>query len=286
MHYKTIKPYVQLMRLDKPIGIYLLLWPTLWALWFAARGFPSIKNLIIFIVGVILMRSAGCVINDFADRKIDLHVQRTKQRPLATNALTPKQAILTFGILCAVAFTLVLFTNTLTIKLSFFAVFFATLYPFMKRYTYLPQMFLGIAFSFSIPMAYAAEINTLPPIVWLLFVANLLWTTAYDTQYAMVDLEDDLKIGVKSTAILFGKHNALVIGTLQILAVLLLVAAGALAAMTWPYFLSLLVATGLIIYQQRLLKSRQKENYFKAFLNNHWLGCIVFIGIAVHFVIQ
>ncbi len=283
MFLEKFPHYLRLMRLDKPIGILLLLWPTLGALWFAAQGIPDISILIIFICGVILMRSAGCVINDYADRYIDLHIQRTHQRPLTSGKISNKEALLLFFLLILSAFILVLFLNTLTIILSFIALFFATLYPFTKRFTYLPQFFLGIAFSMAIPMAFAAQSNTLPLLAGLLFVANMLWTIAYDTLYAMVDKEDDLKIGVKSTAILFGQWDKGIIAGLQIAFILILVEVGISEHRHIAYYIGLITATGLFIYQHILIYQRQATACFKAFLNNHYAGMVIFIAIVVDY---
>ena len=236
-----IGPWIALTRLDKPIGIYLLLWPTYWALWLAADGFPDWKNLIIFTLGVVLMRSAGCVINDFADRKVDGHVKRTADRPIASGLISPKAALTGFTLMCLVAFVLVLFTNTLTILLSFGGVLLASVYPFMKRYTHMPQLVLGAAFSWSIPMAFAAEAGELPPALWMLYAANLCWTVAYDTWYAMVDRDDDLRIGVKSTAILFGSADLAIIGLLHGMALIFLWLVAADFALGGLYLLSLVI---------------------------------------------
>jgi len=278
-----LKLYFQLMRLHKPIGILLLLWPTLWALWIAAHGFPSLKNLIIFVLGVILMRSAGCVINDFADRTVDLHVARTKLRPLTSGKISAHEAIILFVILCAIAFALVLLTNVLTILLSVFAVITAFIYPFMKRYTHWPQLILGIAFSFSIPMAFAAETNHVPLIAWILMCANILWTIAYDTQYAMVDREDDLKIGVKSTAILFGRYDRWMIGLFQGAFILLMCVIGFLENFSVVYFAGVFFAVLLFIYQHILIAKRVPEKCFHAFLNNQWGGMVIFIGVLLNY---
>lgn len=276
-----LKSYFELMRFHKPIGTFLLLWPTWWALWMAARGFPSIKNFIIFTLGVVIMRAAGCVMNDFADRDVDLHVARTKSRPITSGNITPSHALILFFMLCLIGLTLVLFTNMLTIVLSIFALMTATIYPFMKRYTHWPQLILGIAFSFSIPMAFAAETNTLPLISFLLMLANIFWTIAYDTAYAMVDRHDDLKIGIKSTAILFGKYDRWIIGLFQIMSVLLLFFIGIITKLNGIYFLGLLISILLFLYQQTLLSTRLPENYFRAFLNNNWVGLSIFLGILL-----
>jgi 4-hydroxybenzoate polyprenyltransferase len=274
-----IKNYFRLMRFHKPVGILLLLWPTMWALWIAAHGLPTIKNLFIFIVGVILMRAAGCVINDFADRKLDLHVARTKDRPITSGVIAPRHALILFCILSFFAFILVLFTNVLTIVLSFFAVAIAVIYPFMKRHTHWPQFVLAIAFSFSVPMAFAAETNHIPLSAVILMLATIAWTIAYDTQYAMTDREDDVKIGIKSTAILFGKYDRLLIGIFQTVFILLLCILGLMEKMSLIYFFSIFIATALFIYQQKLLSRHAANACFRAFLNNQWVGLIVFAGI-------
>ncbi|MCX7121403.1 MAG: 4-hydroxybenzoate octaprenyltransferase [Gammaproteobacteria bacterium] len=277
-----LKKYIQLMRLNKPIGILLLLWPTLWALWIAAGGLPSVKNFFIFIAGVIIMRSAGCVINDFADRNYDSHVLRTQARPLATAKISTRNAITLFLVLCFIAFILVLFTNALTIKLAFFAVITAIIYPFMKRYTHWPQFILGVAFSFSIPMAFAAETNHVPLISLLIMLINILWTIVYDTQYAMVDRADDLKIGIKSTAILFGKHDRLIIGLFQISIIILLCLLGYLLSFSTVFFIAIFIAALLFLHQQKLIKTHDPKSCFQAFLNNQWVGLIIFSGIFLN----
>lgn len=283
--YPRLPFYIQLMRLDRPVGIYLLLWPTLWALWIAGEGAPSIGNVIIFILGVVVMRSAGCVINDYADRHVDGHVERTQQRPLAQKVISEKQALKLFAGLCLFAFILVLFTNSFTIWLSIGGLVLASAYPFMKRYTHLPQVVLGAAFAWAVPMAFAAEQEALPDVVWLLYIATLTWTVAYDTQYAMVDREDDLKIGVKSTAILFGDADKLIIGVLQGLTILTFIMVGDKIGATWPFYLSLLVGAGLFVYHQYLIKDREREPCFQAFLNNHWFGASMFIGLVLHYIL-
>ena len=283
-HFKQRLPdFVRLMRFDKPIGTMLLLWPTLWALWFAAGGIPDIKNLLIFIPGVILMRAAGCVINDFADRRVDGHVERTQNRPLPRGSISSKEALLLFSCLCLSAFGLVLLTNPLTIKLSFLGVALAACYPFMKRYTHLPQLVLGAAFAWSIPMAFSAQTNQLPTELWALYAAVILWTVAYDTFYAMVDRDDDLKIGVKSTAILFGDMDIPITATLQILVLIALAMTGANFGRGLWFFLSLLAAGLLFLYQQFLIRHRERDKCFQAFLNNHLVGAIIFIGLALDY---
>ncbi len=279
--------YAELIRLNRPIGIYLLLWPTLWALWFAANGTPSLKILIIFTLGVVFMRSAGCAINDYADRDFDRHVARTKERPITSGKISPKEALIVFTVLAFASLLLVLQLNFSTILLSVVAVLLAASYPFMKRYHYFPQVHLGAAFAWAIPMAYTATTSQSPPLeAWLLFIAALLWTTAYDTQYGMVDREDDLKIGVKSTAILFGKYDNLINGFLQFLTLILLSIVGWLNQRGLIFYLALLLASGFIIYQQHLTRGREPQRCLQAFLNNNWIGMIIFIGIAADYFIQ
>ena len=275
--------FVQLTRLDRPIGVYLLLWPTLGALWIAAEGFPDLDLLFIFVLGTWLMRSAGCAINDFADTRFDGSVLRTKTRPLITGAVKRHEALIVFGVLCALGFVLLLFTNMLTIQLSVGAVLVAALYPFMKRFTNLPQLVLGIAFSWGILMAFSAQRGELPTQAWLLFVANCLWTVAYDTQYAMVDREYDLKIGVKSTAILFGDADRVIIGALQGLFLLAMLLAGRQFELGVFFYLGLVAATVLFIHQESLTRGRSPEGCFRAFLNNHRVGAVVFAGIFLHY---
>ena len=272
---------LQLIRFDKPIGTLLLLWPTFVALFLAAGGVPDAQLLVIFFLGTFLTRSAGCVINDYADRNFDGAVARTQARPLVVGSVTEKEALTFFVVLMLAAFALVLMTNTLTIGLSIGAVALASTYPFMKRYTHLPQVVLGAAFSWGIPMAFAAQSGALPPALWLLYLANLLWTVAYDTQYAMVDREDDLKVGIKSTAILFGQHDRLVIGLLQLAVLACLYGVGEAFALGAPYWLSLVGVAALFVYHQYLIKDRVPERCFKAFLHNNWVGAALFIGTAV-----
>ena len=274
---------LQLIRFDKPIGTLLLLWPTLWALWIAADGMPDWDLLIIFTLGTFLMRSAGCVINDLADRHWDGDVGRTSQRPLVTGAVSATEARLLFIGLLAAAFVLVLFTNPLTVKLSFIAVALASTYPFMKRYTNLPQVVLGAAFSWSIPMAFAAQTGELPANLWLLYLANLLWTMAYDTKYAMVDREDDLTVGIKSTAILFGQHDRLIIGLLQTTFLILMMIAGDRVSLHMPYYAALVGAAALCVYHQYLIRERERDACFKAFLHNNWVGAVIFAGLVLNF---
>ncbi|CED72579.1 4-hydroxybenzoate octaprenyltransferase [Aliivibrio wodanis] len=270
----------QLTRMNRPIGSLLLLWPTLWALFLAADGLPDWHVLIVFVLGVVFMRSAGCVINDFADRKVDGHVKRTANRPLPSGLISSKEALTLFAVLVLCSFLLVLTMNTLTIMLSGIGIVLAVAYPFMKRVTYLPQFVLGLAFSWAIPMAYAAESNQVPPEAWLLFVINALWTIAYDTQYAMVDRDDDLKIGIKSTAILFGRFDKLIIGLLQLSVLALLIILGSQLVLSSVYYWGILAAAGFFVYQQWLIKGREREACFKAFLNNNYVGGLVFAAIG------
>ena len=274
---------LQLIRFDKPIGTLLLLWPTLWALWIAAGGVPDYALLAIFIAGTFLTRSAGCIVNDLADKRLDGAVKRTSGRPLVTGAVTEKEALALFVALMLLAFVLVLFTNTLTILLSLVAVLLASTYPFMKRYTHLPQVVLGLAFSWGIPMAFAAQSGELPPALWLLFLGNLWWIVAYDTKYAMVDRDDDIPAGIKSTAILFGRHERLAIAVLQLLCLLTLYLAGRAFALGTYFNLSLLVSAGLFGYQQYLIRNRERDACFRAFLHNNWVGIAVFVGIVLEY---
>jgi len=271
------------MRLDRPIGILLLLWPTLWGLWLAADGMPSISILIIFILGVVLTRSAGCVVNDLADRKFDGHVERTRNRPLVTGDVSVRGGIVLFIILCLIAFSLTFFLNTLTIGLAILGALLFAIYPFLKRYTYLPQLFFGFTFAWPIPMAFAAVRGHVPLAIWPLCLAAYLWPIAYDTIYAMVDRKDDLRIGVKSTAILFGSADRLIISALQIMVLAFLVIAGQHFTLGTWYHLALLIAAGLFLYQQYLIKDREPGQCFKAFVNNHWLGMGLFLGILLNY---
>ncbi|WP_370643720.1 4-hydroxybenzoate octaprenyltransferase [Photobacterium sp. TLY01] len=274
------RAYWQLARMDRPIGSLLLMWPTLWALFLAADGMPEIKVLLVFVLGVFSMRAAGCVINDYADRHFDGHVKRTAQRPLPSGLISEREALGFFAVLSLVSFALVLTMNTLTIQLSVVGLLLAAAYPFMKRYTHLPQLVLGMAFGWAIPMAYAAQSGGLPPVAWLLFIANILWTIAYDTQYAMVDRDDDLKIGIKSTAILFGRNDKRMIGLLQLGTLGLLILVGMQTGLSQVYYWSLLGAAALFVYQQMLIRGREREPCFKAFLNNNYVGMLVWLGMA------
>ncbi len=276
--------YAKLLRIDRPIGSLLLLWPTYWALWLAGDGNPGIGNIIIFTLGVFFMRAAGCAINDFADRDWDRHVKRTQDRPLTTGRIQAWEAVALFAGLCLVSFLMVvLFTNTLTFYLSFGGALLAFIYPFTKRYTHLPQLFLGAAFSWAIPMAWAAQANELSQITWLLFTANVLWTVAYDTLYAMVDRDDDLKVGIKSTAILFGDADRAIISMIQVMVVVVLILVGSRAELGTFYYLGLVGMASLFVFQQYLAREREREGCFKAFLNNNWAGFSVFLGLILDF---
>ncbi len=276
--------YFQLIRLDRPIGIYLLLWPTLWGLWIASNGIPELKLLLIFSLGVVLMRSAGCAINDYADRKIDAHVERTKSRPLASGKITAQEALGVFAVLSLIAFFLVLQLNTTTIYLSVVAVILAASYPFMKRFHSLPQLHLGAAFAWAIPMAFTAVTEQAPPLeAWLLFVATLMWTIAYDTMYALSDKEDDIKIGVRSSAILFGRYDKLIIALLQLGTLLMLIWVGWLVGFGIYYYGSLLIALLLFAYEHKMIRNRDPILSLQAFLHNNWVGMAIFIGIFIDY---
>jgi len=281
-----LRVYGRLMRVDKPIGTYLVIWPMLWALWIAADGHPDGTIVLVFLAGAFLMRSAGCVINDFADRRIDLHVERTRGRPLATGEATPGEALLLFLVLVAVACALLLLLNALTVKLAFAAVGLAVLYPFMKRYTHLPQLFLGVAFAWSIPMAFAAVNAWVPLPAWLLLLATVAWVIAYDTMYAMVDREDDLRIGVKSTAILFGRRDRAIIAVLQLVMLAMLCGIGVMLGLGAWFYLGLGGAGLLALYQQWLLRDRERQACFRAFLNNHYSGMVIFAGLFLDYALR
>ena len=280
-----LREYVRLTRLDRPIGIYLVLWPMMWAIWIASSGHPDPLVLVVFLVGVVLMRSAGCAINDFADRDIDPHVRRTTQRPLAAGTIRPVEALWVFAALSLLSFALVLLMNRLTVLLSVPGVLLAASYPFTKRYTYLPQAYLGVAFGWAIPMAFAAQTGTVPQPAWLIFTATVLWALVYDTMYAMADREDDLKIGVKSSAILFGRFDKVMIGLFQVLVLSILVLVGLSFGMGPFYYGGLAAASGFGLYQQYLIKDRDPGRCFQAFLNNHYLGAAVFAGVVLDYLI-
>jgi 4-hydroxybenzoate polyprenyltransferase len=276
-------PWFRLMRFDKPIGIYLLLWPTYWGLWFASNGQPSLKNLIIFSAGVVVMRAAGCVINDYADRHVDGEVERTRHRPIPAGEISPHHALQAFVLLLIIALGLVLATNILTVQLAIAGTVLAAGYPFLKRFTHLPQLGLGVAWAWAVPMAFAAEQQALPSGLWLIVIAILCWTVAFDTYYAMVDREDDLNIGIKSTAILFGKYDLVIVASLQLLMLIFLVLAGYYFDRGWIYILGVLLAVGYFINQHLQAKARNKEGCFRAFLNNHRVGMIIFIALALDY---
>jgi 4-hydroxybenzoate polyprenyltransferase len=278
--------YWRLTRFDKPIGILLLLWPTWWALLFAGDGRPTLKNILIFSFGVILMRAAGCVMNDIADRDFDPHVERTRQRPLASGELNLKQALGLFFVIMLLAFLLVLLTNALTIKLALCGAVLASSYPFFKRFTHLPQVVLGIAFGWGIPMAFAAENAAVPLLAWWLLAVNTLWSVIYDTLYAMVDREDDLAVGIKSTAILFGSFDILITGILMLLMTTMLTALGLWLGLNWPWFVAILISVVLFGRQLVSVRHRDRDACFKAFLNNNWVGAAIFLGLLGHFVIS
>ncbi len=283
MSQSKLHALLQLIRWDKPIGTLLLLWPTLWALWVAAEGSPQLHLLLIFVLGTFLTRSAGCIANDLADRNLDGAVERTRERPLVTGLVSVKEALALAIALCLAAFILVLFTNRLTILLSLGAVLLAATYPFMKRYTHWPQAVLGAAFSWGIPMAFAAEQNQLPAGLWWFFAANLSWTIAFDTEYAMVDRDDDLKIGIRSTAILFGRFDRALIGLFQLVCLGCLTAAGDSFGLGLWYWLSLLGAAALFGYHQWLIRKRERASCFRAFRHNNWVGAVIFAGVALHY---
>jgi len=278
-----LQQYWLLARFDKPIGILILLWPALWALWVASDGKPDLFVLFIICSGVVLMRAAGCVINDYADRDFDPHVERTKQRPIAAGKVSPKEALIVFVVLCLTAFVLVLQLNFMTIMLSFVAAFLAASYPFMKRYTQLPQAYLGIAFGFAVPMSFSAQINDIPVVAWIMYLAVMLWALVYDTMYAMVDKEDDLKIGVKSTAILFGDKDREIMALLQLIIIGLLIVIGQMQQLGVFYYAGIVVALLLSAYQQKLIFYRDKGLCFKAFLNSNYFGLAVFVGLALDY---
>jgi len=273
--------YLQLTRLNRPIGILLLLWPTLWGVWIAGAGHPAWHIVLIFVLGTVLMRSAGCAINDFADRDFDRHVKRTSERPVTSGRISPREALWVTVVLSLLAFVLILPLNNLTLLLSFPAVFLAASYPFTKRFLPIPQAYLGIAFGFGIPMAFAAQLGSVPPAAWLLLVANVFWAIAYDTEYAMVDRDDDIHLGIHSAALLFGKYDVAAVMGCYAITLALLAWAGQMAGLGWFYYAGLLVAAGIAIYHYTLIRGRQREQCFKAFLHNNWFGAAVFAGIVL-----
>jgi 4-hydroxybenzoate polyprenyltransferase len=283
---ERLDAYERLMRLDKPIGILLLLWPTLWALWLSAPGRLDIDILLIFLVGTVLMRSAGCIVNDLADRDIDPHVERTRGRPLAARELAPGEAVALVMILLALSFALVLQLNRLALYLSFFGLAVTVVYPLLKRYVAIPQAGLGIAFSFGVPMAYAAQLDTLPTMAWVLMAATFFWIVAYDTEYAMVDREDDRKVGVNSSAIFLGRHDVAAVMACQGAFLAIMAAIGAWQHLGYPYYAGLAAAGALVVYQYRLIRARGGEGCFRAFLNNNWVGAVIFAGLALDLMLR
>ena len=281
-----LKQYALLMRLHRPIGALLLGWPALWALWFAAGGAPDGKILAVFLFGILLTRSAGCVINDYADRDFDPHVARTRDRPIARGRVAPREALVLFVLVSLTAFGLVLLLNPLTVALSVIGAALTVTYPFLKRHTHLPQFYLGLAFGWAIPMAFAAVLGTVPPLAWVLFAADIFWCVAFDTEYAMVDRADDLRIGVKSTAILFGDYDRAAVGAAHAATLGLLVVAGLMAKLGVLYYVGLTIAAGIALYQQRLIRDRRPERCWRAFLNNNWFGAAVFAGVALSYLVE
>lgn len=275
--------YAKLMRIDRPIGTLLLLWPMLWGLWIASNGHPNPDVLLIFIIGTILMRAAGCVVNDYADRDFDLHVERTKERPLTTGKVSKREAFILAAGLASCAFILVLFLNRLTVLLSFAALFLAVSYPFTKRFFAIPQAYLGIAFGFGIPMAFAAETGTVPALAWVILLANLFWTIAYDTEYALVDRDDDIRIGIRTSALTFGRFDILAVMLCYGIMIAILVLAGIDLKRGAFYFAGLAVALVLMLYHYTLIRHRERENCFRAFLHNNWVGGVIFLGIFLDY---
>ncbi|MDA8108698.1 MAG: 4-hydroxybenzoate octaprenyltransferase [Betaproteobacteria bacterium] len=283
---KRLDAYERLTRLDKPIGTLLLLWPTLWAVWLASRGSPRLDVVIIFALGTLLMRSAGCAVNDFADRDFDPHVERTRGRPLAAREIGPAEALAVGAALAALAFCLVLFLNRFTIALSVVALAVAASYPFTKRFFALPQAYLGIAFGFGIPMAYAAVLDRLPAECWALLAANVFWSIAYDTEYAMVDRDDDVKIGIRTAALTFGRYDVAAVMLCYAAMLAILTGLGAALRLAWPYFAALAAAGGLMLYHYFLIRGRTRAGCFKAFLHNNWVGAVIFAGVVLSFPVR
>jgi 4-hydroxybenzoate polyprenyltransferase len=273
--------YLQLTRLNRPIGILLLLWPTLWGVWIAGAGHPAWHIVLIFVLGTVLMRSAGCAINDYADRDFDRYVKRTSERPVTSGRISPREAVWVGVCLSLLAFVLILPLNNLTLLLSFPAVFLAASYPYTKRFLAIPQAYLGIAFGFGIPMAFAAQLASVPPVAWLMLVANVFWAIAYDTEYAMVDRDDDIHLGIHSAALLFGKYDVAAVMGCYAITLALLGLAGQMVSLGWTYYAGLLIAAGIAIYHYTLIRGRQREQCFKAFLHNNWFGASVFAGIVL-----
>lgn len=283
---ERISLYMQLTRLNRPIGIMLLLWPTLWAVWIAGNGQPAWHVVLIFVLGTVLMRSAGCVINDYADSDIDRHVKRTRDRPITSGRIAPKEALWLAVTLALLAFLLILPLNGLTLLLSFPAVFLAASYPFTKRFLVIPQAYLGLAFGFGIPMAFAAQLSTVPDVAWLMFVANIFWVIAYDTEYAMVDRDDDIKLGIHSSALLFGKYDVIAVMGCYAITLILMVMAGLMIGAGSIFFIGLMLAGSIALYHYSLIKGRQRESCFRAFLHNNWFGAMVFAGIVVDYLMR
>ena len=278
--------YMQLTRLNRPIGILLLLWPTLWGVWIAAAGHPHWHIVLIFVLGTVLMRSAGCAVNDYADREFDKHVQRTRERPVTSGRISPREAVWIAAGLALLAFVLILPLNELTLLLSFPAVFLAASYPYTKRFLAIPQAYLGIAFGFGIPMAFAAQLGTVPPVAWLLLIANVFWAIAYDTEYAMVDRDDDIDLGIHSAALLFGSYDVAAVMACYAVTLMLLAIAGPMMVAGWLYYAGLVLAAAIALYHYRLIRHRQCEACFKAFLHNNWFGAAVFAGIVADHLVR
>ncbi|MGE5090093.1 MAG: 4-hydroxybenzoate octaprenyltransferase [Candidatus Levyibacteriota bacterium] len=283
---ERLDAYERLLRLDKPIGTLLLLWPTLSALWLATRGAPAFSLIVIFVMGTWVMRSAGCAFNDWADRDFDAHVKRTAQRPLAAGIIAPWEALAVGAVLAAIAFCFVLFTNRTTVLWSFPALAIAVAYPFFKRFFSIPQAFLGIAFSFGIPMAYAAAQDSIPPIAWMLLAINLFWVVAYDTEYAMVDRDDDAKIGIRTSALTFGRYDVAAVALCYAVYLAAMAWVGRVHALGWVYGAGLAIALAIAIYHLRIIRTRERDPCFRAFLGNHWLGLAVFAGIALDYALR
>jgi 4-hydroxybenzoate polyprenyltransferase len=277
---------MQLTRLNRPIGILLLLWPTLWGVWIAGAGHPVWHIVLIFVLGTVLMRSAGCAINDYADRDFDKHVQRTRERPVTSGRIAPREALWVAAVLSLVSFVLILPLNNLTLLLSFPAVFLAASYPYTKRFLAIPQAYLGIAFGFGIPMAFAAQMGSVPPVAWLLLAANVFWAIAYDTEYAMVDRDDDIHLGIHSSALWFGKYDVAAVMACYAITLALLATAGLMIGAGVMYFAGLVLAAGIASYHYSLIKNREREKCFQAFLHNNWFGATVFAGIAADYLIR
>lgn len=283
---ERLSPYLQLTRLNRPIGILLLLWPTLWGVWIAGAGHPSWHIVLIFVLGTVLMRSAGCAINDYADRDFDRHVKRTRERPVTSGRISTREALWLAAILALIAFLLILPLNTLTLLLSVPAVFLAASYPFTKRFLAIPQAYLGIAFGFGIPMAFAAQQNSVPMVAWLLLIANVFWAIAYDTEYAMVDRDDDINLGIHSAALLFGKYDVAAVMACYAITLVLLATVGKMIVSGWIYYAGLTLAAGISLYHYTLINNRNREKCFKAFLHNNWFGAVVFAGIALDYLLR